>query len=110
MNAEEFWSILHAMPQPQPISFRLYYDETGKPITYTMEDQPGTYIEVDAETFARTPMNVQVKDGKLIELRSQRYRYRPSDTGVACHPNNVLIVVDESEPHQKWNLKTYEAD
>ena len=110
MEPEEFWGILHAMPEPQTMSWRLYHDDQGQPIMYSMEDQPGTYIEVDAETYARSPWNVRVQDGKLVELKPQRYRYQPSDSGVACHPNNVLIVVPETEPHQRWNLKIYEAD
>jgi hypothetical protein len=110
VNAEEFWSILNAMPQPQTVSWRLYHNAEGEPITYSMEDLPGIYIEVDAETFARSPWNVRVQHGKLVERKPQRYRYQPADTGTPCHPDNVLIVVPESQPHQKWKLKVYEAD
>ena len=30
MTPEEFWSILHNMPEPLPVSYRLYYDEHGR--------------------------------------------------------------------------------
>lgn len=108
MNADEFWAILHAMPNPQPVSWRLYYNESGEPITYSMEDLPGTYIEVDADTFARTPQNVRVRNGQLIELKSTVRRLVPGDTGTPCHPDNVAIVVAETEPHQRWSMKTHE--
>ena len=110
MNAEEFWAILHAMPEPNPIFWRLYYDTAGEPITYSMEDLPGTYIDVDAETFARSPMNVRVQAGRLIELKSAVRRLAPGDTGTACDHNNVAIVVAETEPHQRWSMKTYESN
>lgn len=108
MNAEEFWAILHAMPEPQPVTWRLYYDAAGEPITYSMEHLPGTYIDVDAETFARSPRNVRVQAGQLIELQSAVRRLVPTDTGIPCHPDNVAIVVDETEPHQRWSMKTHE--
>jgi hypothetical protein len=108
MNAEEFWAILHAMPEPQPVFWRLYHDEQGLPIMYSMEDLPGTYIDVDAETYARAPMNVRVQAGRLIELRSAVRRLVPADTGTPCYPDNVAIVVPDSEPHQRWSMKTHE--
>ena len=110
MNAEEFWAILHAMPEPQPVSWRLYYNEAGEPITYTMEDLPGTYSEVDAETYAQTPMNVRVQAGRLIKLKPAVCRLAPSDSGTPCYPNNVVIVVPDTEPHQRWSMKTHEYD
>ena len=110
MDAEEFWKILHDVPEPKPVFFRLYYNEAGEPITYSMEDLPGTYIEVTADIFARTPSNVRVRDGRLIELKSVVRRLAPSDTGTPCHPDNVAIVVPDDEPHQRWSMKTYESD
>ena len=108
MDAEEFWAILHAMPEPRPVFWRLYYNAAGEPITYSMEDLPGTYIDVDAETFARSPRNVRVQAGRLIELKSAVRRLVPTDTGTPCHPDNVAIVVDETKPHQRWSMKTHE--
>ena len=110
MNAEEFWSILHAMPEPQPVSWRLYHDEAGKPITYTMEHMPGTYIDIDAETFAIADVNVLVQDGKLIKIKPKITikKLVPNDTGTPCHPDNVAIIVPETETHQRWSIKTHE--
>lgn len=110
MNPEEFWAILHAMPEPQPVFFRLYYDSEGKPITYSMEDLPGTYIDINAETYAQASSNVRVQDGRLIELKHAVQKLMPSDTGTPCYPNNVAIVVSETEPHQRWRVKTYETN
>ena len=108
MNAEEFWTILHAMPEPLPVFFRLYHNDQGEPIIYSMEHMPGTYIDVDAETYARAPFNVRVQAGRLIELKSAVRKLAPADSGTACHPNNVAIVVAETEPHQHWIMKTHE--
>ena len=110
MTPEEFWDILYGMPDPKPVFWRLYHDEEGQPITYSMEDLPGTYIDVDVETYARAPFNVRVRDGKLIELKQAVTRLSPSDTGTPCHPDNVAIVVSETEPHQRWSIKTYETN
>jgi hypothetical protein len=110
MTEAEFWSILAAMPEPEPVFWRLYHDEEGKPITYSMEHLPGTYINVDAETYARASFAVKVKDGRLIELARLEQRLMPGDTGTPCYPDNVAIVVPETEPHQRWSMKTYETD
>ena len=109
MNPEEFWAILHAMPEPLPVFWRLYYNESGEPIAYSMEDMPGTYIEVDAETYALTSLNVRVQNGQLIKLQQAVRRLAPTDTGTPCHPDNVAIVVSDTEPHQRWSMKTHES-
>jgi hypothetical protein len=109
MDAEEFWAILHAMPEPQPVFWRLYYNQLGEPITYSMEDMPGTYIDVDPETYARAPWNVRVQAGRLIEAKPSVRRLAPGDSGTPCHPDNVAIVVAQTEPHQRWSMKTHES-
>lgn len=108
MTAQEFWDILHNMPEPQPVFWRLYYNaETGQPICYTMEDLPGNYIDVDADTFARSPMNVKVVNGKLVLLPPTVYvdKLCPASTGTLCHNQDVAVVVEKSGTY--WKKKSY---
>ena len=97
--------------EPKPVFYRLYYNEQGRPLFYSMEDLPGTYIEVDAETFARSNTNVRVRNGKIVEVTWQTTaRLEPSNTGTPCHPQDVAIVVDINTPHQCWSKQTYEEN
>ena len=87
---------------------KLYYDNNGCPIQYTTEDLDGNYIEVDAETFATTPWNVQVVNGGLVKLPPKVYynRLMPSDQGTQCDPRDVAVIRDANGQH--WKRKTYE--
>ena len=107
MTSDEFWAILLDAPAPAPIFFRLYHDDNGLPLFYSMEDLPGTYIEIDQETFAKSPSNVRVRNGKLIETKvTVSSKLTPGDTGTMCHPKDICIVVD-SEPAVYWSKKNY---
>jgi hypothetical protein len=111
MTPEEFWSILHNMPEPKPVSYRLYHDADGIPLFYSMEDQPGTYIEIDQETFSCSASNVRVRDGKLVEIAWQTtFKLVPGNSGSPCHPDNVAVIVAEDQPHTKWSKQTYESN
>jgi hypothetical protein len=76
-----------------------------------MENVPGTYIEIDAKTFARSPSRVRVRDGKLVELtwKTTARLEQTDDVGTPCHPNDVAIVVNKVQPHQCWSKNTYET-
>jgi hypothetical protein len=111
MTPEQFWSILHNMPEPLPVSYRLYHDDQGRPLFYSMETVPGTYIEIDQTTFARGASNVRVRDGKLIEITwTTTTKLVPGNSGSPCHPDNVAVIVTEDQPHTKWSKKTYESN
>ena len=112
MNEEEFWSILQAIPEPTPIFYRLYYNNTGAPIIYSMEDLPGNYIEVDQLTYILTPFNVNVSDGKLVYIKPviTVKKLQPGIDGTACDPRDVCIIVNTDQPHVKWTTVNNEID
>ena len=111
VTEQEFWSILAAMPEPQPVFFRLYYDNRGHPLFYSMEDVPGTYIEIDAETFALQSTNVRVRDGCLVEVVwMTSEKLQPMETGTPCYPTDITVIVSPNDPHTKWSKKTHEQN
>jgi len=113
-NTEEnFWKAwADPLPEPAPIFFRLYYDEHGSPLYYSMEDLPGNYIEIDADTYRLSSLRVRVIDGKLIHIKPKKtiFKLVPSSDGTPCSLDNVSIVVAHEQPHTKWSLKTNESD
>ena len=112
MNEEEFWSILQAKPDPKQIFYRLYYNDTGSPIIYSMEDLPGNYIEVDQSTYVLASFNVKVSDGRLVYIKPvvTVKKLQPSTNGTACDPQDVCIVVNTDQPHVKWTTISNELN
>lgn len=110
MTPEEFWAILHDVPAPSPIFYRAYYNEQGWVETYTMEDLPGNYIDIDQQTYVLSP-RARVVNGRLQVVRAVNpvTKLVPGNTGTACHSADICVVVD-SEPNTKWNFKTDESN
>jgi len=89
MTPDEFFGALEQMPSAQPVFYRLYHDDQGRPLFYSMEDVPGTYIELDQETFAQGKSRVRVINGVLTELTYQTTeKLVPSDSGTMCQNHN----------------------
>ena len=106
-NFLEFWNT-YTWPETKPVFFRLYHDDTGHALCYSMEDLPGKYIDITAEQYAESSGHVIVKNGKLIkQYQTRTSKLIPADTGTPCHPDDVTIVVD-GESNQKWKLKNYD--
>jgi hypothetical protein len=110
LTEENFWSILASTPTPKPIYYRLYYNDSGLPLFYSHEEQLGKYIDVTPEQFALNDPKVRVVNGILVPYQPPTPKLRPSDTGTACHPSDVSIVVSAQDKHQKWRFGTNEQD
>jgi len=109
MTPEEFFGALEYMPMPDPVTYRLYHDDQGCPLFYSMEDLPGTYIEIDQKTFAKNSTRVRVRNGKLVEVTwKTTQKIVPSNSGTMCHEQDVAIVVKQNGTY--WSKQTYETD
>jgi len=105
MTEQEFWDALAPLPPGGLPVYRLYYDDQGYPLFYSMEEIPGNYIDIDLETWHSANI-ARVVDGKIIRNTGVAVpKLIPKDIGTACHPNDITIVVPETEPHTKWSLK-----
>jgi hypothetical protein len=105
MTEEEFWAALAPVVAPPAPIYRLYYDDLGNPLFYSMEELPGNYIEIDFETWTN-PGHVRVVDGQLVKIKTATVRKLvPGNIGTSCHPDDIAVVVDASQTNTKWSLK-----
>lgn len=111
MTLEEFWAALAPGPEPEPVSYRLYYDDRGHPLFYSMDKVPGNYVEIDQETYHNPPTHVRVIDGKLkISLTYFAEKLVPGNTGTPCAVEDICVVVDPGSPNIKWTLEKHESN
>jgi len=113
MTEEEFWSILRDVREPNPVFYRLYHNDDGSPIIYSMEVLPGNYIEVDPSTYALAPFNVQVINNKLTYIKPiiTVKKLQPNDrTGTTCDPRDICVVVGTDQTHTKWTMVNNELN
>lgn len=99
----DFWRD-HQWPDPEPVLFRLYHDDQGRPLCYSQQQLPETYIDITPEQWQRADFRVRVVDGKIEPLPPPPLpRLMPSDSGTPCHPQDVTVIVPDG-PAQKWRL------
>jgi hypothetical protein len=106
----DFWQTIE-WPLEKTIYYRLYYDDSGQALFYSHEDQPGKYIDITPEQFAQQDLQVRVVNG-VLKSRPQPVppKLVPGDRGTPCHINDVAVVVDPGELHQRWKPKQHEQD
>ena len=110
MTEQEFIDILRHMPEPDSVSYRLYHDDQGRLLFYSMEDVPGVWVEIDQALYARSPHRVRVIAGQVHELEwRQSVKLRPSQSGTPCYPEDVTIVHDSPQV-QHWAVTAYEPN
>lgn len=101
----EFWKN-YQWPETAAIFYRLYHDDDGNPVIYSMEDLPGKYVDVTLEQYRMADHRVRVVDGRIVPIDPvvQKRKMRPSVSGTACHPKDVTIVVIPSDANQAWKI------
>ena len=105
MTEEEFWAPFKSIVDPAPVFYRLYHDEQGYLLFYSMEDVPGNYIEIDHEAFSAGSPRVRVVDGQLRHIKTNvSAKLVPSSQGQACDPRDVAVINNDKHA-QYWKLK-----
>lgn len=105
---QEFWRT-YQWPEPNPVLFRLYHDDAGRPLAYSQEHRDGQYIDVTPEEFVRADFRVRVEQGKIIPADPPAPpKLTRSDQGVRCHPLDITVIRDQ-EPYQTWSMETNES-
>jgi len=106
--------ILWEQPPLEKPEFRLYYDDKGKVVCYSCEKIEGTYIVIDAATYAAGRPDVRVIDGKISTAVPSLVvsKLMPNNEGVSCAEEDISIVVDGNYKDKiiKWKLNTYELE
>jgi hypothetical protein len=109
---DAFWQAVaeHDWQQPNHIlEFRLYYNEHGEVLCYSMEDLPGNYISIDRQTFDQARVDILVKHGKIIKISNPiSWKLAPAnEENYACHAQDVTVIVPvEHEQRKFWKVKT----
>ena len=97
--------------KPVDTTYKVYYNkETGKPLQYTTDEQDGDYIVITKQQYAESRYDSVVINEKLTTANDavRWSKLVPSNEGVACAINNVMIV--DSNSSTKWKIKTYDAE
>lgn len=106
-TTENFLKIMRefSWPDPPKILYRVYYNDDGHPITYSMDDMPGNYIDISREDYLLASMDSRVINGRLVHpVKNMSIKIRPGAAGTACHPQNVCVVVDDNKSNMKWSV------
>lgn len=107
-TTQNFLDVMANFPWPEEVkvAYRLYHDDSGCPLFYTMETPPGTYIEISREDFFLSSMDCRVVNGRIVHpVKNQATKLHPGNTGVACHPQDIAVVVDDDTPNIKWSIR-----
>jgi hypothetical protein len=103
----EAYALLPPLPEPRQ-EYRVYFDDQGRLLFYSMEDLPGNYVVIDRDFYAGSPTNVRLRDGKLMVLTATTSsKLVPGADGVSCDSRDVAVVSDQA-PYQRWIKRDYD--
>lgn len=105
-NHDTLAQALSQWQPPDPVTrvFRLYYDPQGRPLRYSMQHEPGDFIEITQDQYHRASSKVRVRHGQLISITDPTIRkLRPSTTGQCCSAQDICVITDQA-PVTYWRL------
>lgn len=110
ITVEELVTMLSQMPEPRPVFYRLYHDELGRPLSYSMEDLPGEYVEIDQATFVQSSPWVRVSEGKLRSYQPwlATKKLQPAAEGTACDVEDISVVTTNAI-NQRWSARHHDT-
>ena len=112
-DLDKFFAEVEELLEPikQPGKYRLYYDDNGQVLFYTMDSPPGNYIEVTKEVFAKSPSNVVVRNGELKYVRTGAiYKYVPNLMGQFFTDIRDVTVIATGNYSRSWIRRDYDED
>jgi DNA mismatch repair ATPase MutL len=114
MTDEEFQEIANLVTArcttTSEIEFRVYYDDSGKVLTYTSEKLSGNYLIITKEQYSEARADAVVKDGQLHHTHIVSHVYkltRNSTDGVKTSKYDINILSDTGDT-TFWNYTAYE--
>lgn len=107
--------VIWEAPKIEAPEFRLYYDDTGKVITYTCEKLEGNYIVIDTQTYAAARPDVRVINEKISTVQTNTVvcKLMPDEKeGTICAIEDIDIIASSNYTGNtvKWKLNVYELD
>lgn len=90
-----------AVPEPEPLEFRLHYDDDGKIFMCSMQQHPENtkYLVVTREEYDHYYL-YRVEDGKLKMIDRNmglHVKLKTSDQGYATVKNHASIILEPGE-------------
>lgn len=94
--------------------YKVYYDDGGHIISYSVDQLDGNYIVISAEQYAEGRHDARVEDGKLIYTHTQEYTFKLHKTDKNCtgsysttkYDVNILVN-DDTTPCDWWAQRPY---
>lgn len=89
--------------------FRLYYDDTGKVLSYSCDKLEGNFIVIDSDIYFQSRFDIKIIEGKIVSSYDKKIitKLVPSTEGTGCYPTDISII-DNSENSKKWRVKVNE--
>ena len=76
--------------------YRLYYNDDGTPLFYSMEELEGKFIFVELPVFESSRYDIKIVDGKIRSLNDTVSKYHPASvkttTTVMCDRDDISIL------------------